>query len=160
MSSGTASRRPKRLNLATWIILLAVLVLAFTLRHHLALTLANATGRATVHPAQISAVTPAPWFTDFCDADKRQKSYDVHVRWTEPDAGQGSYRLCLKEHERRALHVGQTQQVLSEPWLGAVGRDQSRAESFLFAMFGPIILLVTGGLAIWLFRPEFDVRGR
>ncbi|WP_420174967.1 hypothetical protein [Luteococcus sp. OSA5] len=150
----TAPRRPKRLNLATVIILLAALAFAFTLRGHVALQVANATGQTSVHSARITAISDGPWFKDFCDPDKRQRRYEIHVQWSEPESASGSYSLCLKEHERRAKYVGQTQQVMSEPWLGTVARAESPGFSLFFAVFLLTFVPITVGLAIWLFRPE------
>ena len=115
-----APRRPKRLNVTTVLVLLVTIAFAFTLRHHLALSVANATGQTTVHSARVTAISDSPWRALPCRQDSGQKSYDIHVQWSEPEPGGGSYRLCLKDHERRAMHVGQTQQVMSEPWLGSV----------------------------------------
>lgn len=115
----------------------------------MAVTLANATGKAEHRRATVTAVDKN-WHGGLtCRENSGKRSYKVSLRWQEEAGpGEGSYSTCL-ERRQYDYTVGQTVDVIVDPWFGAVGKGTSSFWSWFVLGVIAFVVLLLAPIGIW-----------
>lgn len=139
-------KRTKRVAKVHATALLVVLLVAgglFLMRDSLMVSLANVTGQAEHHQATITSIDRS-WHRGLtCGENSSKISHRISVQWEGPSGPrEGSYGVCLDD-DGGDYYVGQSLDIIVEPWTGAVSKEVSRFWSwFAFGVLGFVALIL------------------
>lgn len=130
-------------------VVLLVAAFGYWVGGSVAVTLANALGKAEHHRATVTAVDKN-WHGGLtCRENSGQRSYTISLRWQEEaEPGEGSYSTCL-ERRQYEYTVGQTVDVVVDPWFGAVGKGASPFWSWFALGVTAFVVLLLTPVGIW-----------
>lgn len=130
-------------------VVLLVAAFGYWMGGSLAVTLANALGKAEHHRATVTAVEKN-WHGGLtCRENSGQKSYKISLRWQD-QAGprEGSYSTCL-ERRQYEYTVGGSENVITDPWFGAVGKSTGSFWSWAALILIAFVVLLLAPIGIW-----------